>query len=941
MFSGIRSLLLGFTGSANTDQNVNQSVTSTENIYDTSLNKPDQEREKTISDATSILNAATTILTEQLIAPTRPTIEQLQASSHQLLPSLTEQQEQKAKSEALKNPNDKLIEGGIANRYVVDPALDDDGLDDESWELLDYNENNPIGIPVEASALFQQKDATLTESIDKSIVQPEAETNLSEENEGNVTTSKVSSEKSDLVIVAAETEEPAKRGAQADAPQRSNQRKRNRNRKRKIGASETQKQAQIHEACDKFEATIEAVKPVTVSSNPRSLNNYAEILKKGPKGNKENELEKVESSDISSQSLESTERSWEVKMSSSDEEISEAESSETDGKGIVTLASSNAQEVLKSALENTDNVDRSICATKQEIDNFSMTSSNHSDFDACIDPLFYGQVQLRSRHKKRGPFFMRKSPRCKRRSIIRASKPTQPGVSGLSGGRPVTPARAIIDDIPLDDIIYVSHPSCQGCKDRQEFIGEDDLSKPIFGKSKVAQTESPTSERADLSTSLMPPSIMQHSSVGQLTNCSGNDSSDVAEMDESWYVTPPPCFTGSRSQNFAQPKAKEDARENALIEHPSIYIAQTMQKDIKKSLDKPADTATTSSKNASDSKDRSGISASPCSSSPVSSSSKVSDSSMDSLMKSDMRRQGSWYNFDSDSDSDEADSDLVEEEPTKEVNESKPVRREVWDETFEIHGWDEEEEDDVDGFDVMFEDTKVSSPAIESIPSDDDSLEFEQVPTVEKSNASEFSSMERPQKSPEIAHAGSKKSPTQVRPLQPERQPAWQLRRKRVNRRSISGSSSTSMVSKKQKASGSNARSLSSESHKNETSEASLAPKACSSPTSIIDRIGSSIFSNLTNLASGFSSQPNCCIHLDSSIASGVKPKLTSDSSSLSLKSNHPATRKQTSQNQMSRHNASIKASNTNRRQDRRKKMHSHINGVSVNRKVQTNFRKV
>lgn len=68
-------------------------------------------------------------------------------------------------------------------------------------------------------------------------------------------------------------------------------------------------------------------------------------------------------------------------------------------------------------------------------------------------------------------------------------------------------------------------------------------------------------------------------------SAAGNDSSDFPEMDESWYVTPPPCFTGSKNvaNHQQEPEvAKEAARENALIEHPSIYVSRTTTKGVAK-----------------------------------------------------------------------------------------------------------------------------------------------------------------------------------------------------------------------------------------------------------------------------------------------------------------------------------------------------------------------
>lgn len=43
---------------------------------------------------------------------------------------------------------------------------------------------------------------------------------------------------------------------------------------------------------------------------------------------------------------------------------------------------------------------------------------------------------------------------------------------------------------------------------------------------------------------------------------------DMRSLEESWYVTPPPCFTGHGSQ----PVLETSPLENLLIEHPSMSV---------------------------------------------------------------------------------------------------------------------------------------------------------------------------------------------------------------------------------------------------------------------------------------------------------------------------------------------------------------------------------
>lgn len=184
-----------------------------------------------------------------------------------------------------------------------------------------------------------------------------------------------------------------------------------------------------------------------------------------------------------------------------------------------------------------------------------------------------------------------------------------------------------------------------------------------------------------------------------------------------------------------------------------------------------------------------------------------------------------------------------------------------------------------------------------------------------------------------------KKSRVQVRPLEPERQPGWQLRKKRSRRHPFGTSQ---MNSNNTNAGNQQPKTLLSSLKQSTDSAVSqqiggktgnannVVENSARVSPNIIDRIGTSIVANLNSLTSSF---PPGSIPMQTRTAMQEAEKMRKTN----LESNL-INRRSLSKNYMARQNACARVSNSNRRADRRLKMHTTPNGCSVNRKVQTNF---
>lgn len=434
-----------------------------------------------------------------------------------------------------------------------------------------------------------------------------------------------------------------------------------------------------------------------------------------------------------------------------------------------------------------------------------------------------------------------------------------------------------------------------------------------------------------------------------LSNLScGNDSqSDLTEMDESWYVTPPPCFTGSNYHNlnkFKSPKAtKEAARENALIEHPSIYISSNPKQQLEhKNL------------NNDDSDDLDQINKSMIAPIEDEEDHQASDDS-DELAHSSHEEA-------------EVMLQLIDEEDLENIDEQDAEDDEVAD-VSEIDTDDEDAENGaplgsqttvedqglaafVEGFDHNYqvEASEVEEKALDnpkhqgstdvvtSSLLDMWSAERKAKPGVVRSDGQRPASRSLSNQT-DCSVGSTRKTLVQVRPLEPERQPGWQLRKKRSKRRPLSaiaiqGTSNGQhkrSVTKSNSLTGRQRSPIPRESESRNTVGPGSSSAANRDSPAFINRIGSTIVANLNNLTNGLP------IHSRVNLEEAEKLSHTLVRKTAEVNQNQ-AQRRLSSKSYLDRQNACAKVANTNRRADRRLKIYTTPNGCSVNRKVHTNF---
>lgn len=472
------------------------------------------------------------------------------------------------------------------------------------------------------------------------------------------------------------------------------------------------------------------------------------------------------------------------------------------------------------------------------------------------------------------------------------------------------------------------------------------------------------------------------------SGASGNHLADVADMDDSWYIIPPPCFTGSESKlEKARVKAyKEAAIENALIEHPSIYIAESRQQQ----------------------QQRLKVESEPV---QFSEPAPVAEKTIDvkpEVAKVEKKkketpiypRKEKWIK------KSERSTRQQQQWPAKMANAKKNVK--AWDNKFIVSDWnhDDDQNDINDDFDNLFEPVeapsrqkrlkgksnknpgKKSSKIDDASPSssslsypnpfsvDDESdvpdlstpavigvtSDYEQLNTASAESsiglvevvASSSTSFDSSIAKEEIGNRKlfkPKAPPTLVKPIEPERQPGWQLRKKRSKRRPLSASmanvcNATTFVANNKSQNLANVPDLAAKqiTEQRQTSgyisyTSSNDSSARSSP-SLIDRIGSRIAANLTTFTNGFQAQNNSAMPISQNQQHNQQDGKFNQTA-LVRKSNFDAMTnggRKMSRSFLKRSNDCCKLGNSLRREDRRLKMHKTPNGISVNRKVQTNF---
>lgn len=1103
MFNGIKSILFGYSAeeqtetSSNADNTANRSVASRESSIISSSSSFSHDTSALLEQT---LNAAATKLTEQLV-PRCPSIEQLQSSSHQLLPTLNEQHEE---DELKRRKLNEVIEANNSENNAEDADDDDDDDDDgfnaDSWELLDLVEKQPL----EPSSIDEQKDnSSKTSGILKSSKTSTSSSNSQNNNESVVgiqkrqNKPKVSFETPDLVKETKEKieritpkEKDVKLGNQKQEKKEEKKKKKVDLRKsKKFGGNIDHKSIDLF-CCELFpeiatdeniEKVVELKEKVEVNQlessckvlKPQPVLNYAAAL--SMKLNKSADVSEKLSTDGSSKNPKS-----DVKTSLSASSTSKS-NVDTNVKGSFQTSGAVKRNrpvsFSSSSCENDDedfeiawndviepestNIDGKCKKWQLDDGNDSIVSSGFSDCDygyeglndiimrpkkasgkkrrglsgshrASIkkrDPINGGEVVVAAKNKTLATNGSSSATAPERKSSLGSvgKETLKPLISVSSSKNNIKPKKKKI-------ILSSTASSYEFMKKRSFNDGE----QPTTGFKLVGTPSSETQIVESKSTTcepfsafhLMPPP-QSSSSLGTLqtgsnTN-SGNDSSDIADMDESWYVTPPPCFTGSnrfmKSKVAKFSKAKEADRENALIEHPSIYIASTSKQQPSAQEKQQPDRDVVKNKEPAKAPMENNLlltnKRKPIVLRKVG---KVANNAVNSSSSdSDNKRKIAYPSTTTNNKS------LASKHQSQTHNKKDVVK--AWENKFIVTNWslDDEQEDVNEDFDNMFDEidnkcsssknqsfklkkpsskTKVQnkrkeeiklqslrrsiapevSPGYESdefsipspalmndieVSSSDVSL-GEVVPSPNSlvlisnnSSSGDENLMPEKQQSEifgeivkrhnhELVGSAEKKAPTQVRPIEPERKPGWQLRRKRSRRRPLSASMSNTcnaasdgvkltsvkpLTSKQQQQMMLANNSSSDGSRSASRSGCSNLSSSCSSPT-LIDHM-SSIVANLT---SGFTATANNSLPFQSRSTIDVECMEKSIHAAMSLSPHSEqsnldsVSKRRLSKSYLDRQNNCSKLGNINRRADRRMKMRTTPNGYSINRKVHTNF---
>lgn len=977
MFSGIKSILFGYSESttSNDDIKISDGCSKIETVEKSST---------TANDASTLLeqtlNAATTKFTEQLL-PQSPSIEQLQSSSRHLLPTLIEQQHE----EDEKRKQKEVIVSSSTNESNIE---DDDCFNADSWELLDLVDKSS-----NSSDELCCENKVQIEIINKTGGILKQKQSFKSENKTSRQEPKVSFKTPDLV-------NPKEEKIELNLPKNDKKKSNETKGKSKQFKKSTEKVENI-QSLPSSSTTIKNEKIIdskisqdlVVVSNKNKNNSpvldyRAAALSSKNNNNIINQVKLNQSIFLDDNNIKSR---GAVKRN---RPVSTSSWSSSDDVEAVNDISYDKDAFHLMNESNNENLD----------DNESILSSGFSDCDYGYESRndFVMRPKKSSNNKRRGQSSNSNlilDSMNKRRQQIPLSKKLneQQNPSSTSSQEASRQSKLsnIVQTGQTDDVVKISKSSKNNRSKKKKLV----LPPPIVhhnflkkhtsigGKNKSssvmensANILSPFAPVASTSFSNKPASksLLQAKSLSKSPSTSGNDSSDIAEMDESWYVTPPPCFTGSNKHTKPKVKeAKEAARENALIEHPSIYISSTSSSSIQPAFcDKVSTTNKDKSillkkvKQQSTSKDEYKVQHRQIV--PAS-----TDSNNEGWITTNNKVSKKQNTICSKSISDNSTSKQKEislQIPTKKVE------KKAWENKFIVTNWNYDEQDDInDDFDNLFgvdenvkpkkqakTKSKISSlskpPSIQKEINDNEghinSGSISQLPividaiigdnsirNVENSKQISFDEVLESSKFEDSSLLIkddtvliNRKQPTLVKPIKPERQPGWQLRKKRSKRRplTLSTMANTSSPPSIKNFESTNKSAVSkSTSFETSSSYDSNGSSARSSP-SLIDRIGDTIVANLTNLTTGFH---GCNTMPNIQQQRTALEEAEKFNQSILRKSNVDANliaRKTMSKSYLRRQNDCVKT--FSRRVDRRLKMFTTPNGVSINRKVQTNF---
>lgn len=932
MFSGIKSMLFGYSD-PDAEPKTNEECTNN------SKDAAERSAETSTSSFEQTLNAATTKLTEQLL-PQSASIEELLSSSHQILPSFNEQLEQEISFRAAAN------EVGNGRSCIENDASEDDCIDADSWELLDLVEKPGLDTSGLELTVQTKEEAVTERSSNGGILKQGVHKKVKDDRTGSCKNQrlkpKVSFDTSDLVgrqsaekiesTTGKNNSDFEAKGSTNDGIKASTKSKKLKKASGKtlllteekkspaveVAAGGNKVGEYVHTDDSAFGPTKTRMQPVVPKLN------YAAALAAKPNklavASEQSPVKALASCSVEddrsvvAQAGTAVKRNRPISISScsSSDEI---ETVEVDEQQIAKVITSNV-------VPNTGDKDRNVFDIVD--DDESVISSGFSDCDygygGMSDYIMRPKKNQRRRTTSTSSSKFIASSACRNGST--KSQACSSTKSSLNTAKSNPPK-------PLTYTTAMQSSKHMKPKKKKLVVQQStDRKQPSFADVERKRRAS-EGKSCEGNNQLSCDFLKRKTGENVASNNCSNESSDIAEMDESWYVTPPPCFTGVKAKSqldashgqIASVVAKEAEaeRENSLIEHPSIYIAGTSKQIlIEKALTDEAPQQITSKKIVlkrkhkisetksevtNESKQQSIrkvastkliVSASPSKSS-TKLSQKVSQKPASKPMTPVLvnQSQKAWENkfvvtsWDDDEQVD-FDFDNVHDYghetrcPTPKCSGSKLksskrqlkniVKKEVQPSTSE----DSSESDDM---------VSVSSPALAGLTCYEESpIEPGQKENVGVENKEPVDDIDSSSIGKIARELVVRKPPTAVKPIEPERRPGWQLRRMRSKRHPLGSliASSNSVaapanakpqqsshtddhlepiVSSKSKGSrkGGRNRLVSQRVSDSDGTEAesassssclSASSSARSSPT-LMDRIGSSIVANLSNLTSG------------------------------------------------------------------------------------------
>lgn len=882
MFNGLKSLLFGSAEEAP------EARAEIENSLASQLPSPNRLNE-TSALLEQTLSLATSKLQEQLILPTS-SIDKLNSFSRQELPSFIEQQQKQ------KEDNDKKLRESLKVDVELDD--DDDSFNDDAWELLDYAENENTKVSI--SELKNNKPK------DKKVNSPEA------------------------VCLKPAISDSGKKDVIGGKKKHSHRREKKAKKKEVledicgnasgcfVSKTDCNQEVKVRYVYEKQKSVDEfSPVPVPVESKAISLMlNYAAAAAKNIEEKAFESTKKISSG---------IKRNRQVSSSS-------LSSEETDSNAVDVVFTEKSATVLTFPTINEASVEKG--STSASADTGKDISSDLSDGEDCWDWIYDKKFTAVSKMNSKEYKSAKRTTMMAMANRLVESGKKKPGKEKSK-----------------------SKPKRRKSSAKSESGEPALLSKPL---SHISTSEFRNSKET----------ILENLNVGPAKTLLPNDPKESSEdewdeyaaMQDSWFVTPPPCFTGAqtfektqrkehkakvghsktsqkkifastavvtfeasrrslaqeakanlersafvsekKSNSSATTTAESDNNinrsstefENLLIEHPSLYIGSSR----KASLAAPETSSTASESpvpvcdsNLSEVSDevcavRRVVGSKAASGKTVAGAKSAKVIAVTKKSKKNKTERDAFDDFDFSSDDDD---DLWNDFSCPALISNSPVPM-----------------------------LKESGQPVDERPSDDDEND-ENIEPLKQAVAVLTKKTTKP------------KQIVQVKPIEPERQPGWQLRKKRLNRKSRSFSNSKGSYRKLEAAA-----MVASKQGEPSSSRQSPAPSTStgSGCTALFERINYTLVSNLSSLASNLT--PPMPQFSNPAVEEASRLEASANRAVMAKAALSPVGQR-LNKSYMTRQNKVTALNGSNKHPSRQAKMHANFNGVSFDRKVHTNFK--